>query len=85
MGAEEILIIILAVTLTVFLIVSIILTVILIKLTRSLKRVADKAEGLVGNVESAAAAFSGVAGKVATGKFLVNVADLVMNRKKGKK
>lgn len=86
MEAFEILIIILSVVLTIFLIIAIILSIVLIKLTRSIKRVADRAENVVGNVESAASAFRGAAGSLAAGKFLTNIFDLVSkSKKKGRK
>lgn len=83
-GATEVLIIILSVTLTVFLLLGITLAVILIKLSKALQRIATKAEDVIDNVESAAASFSGVAGKLATGKFLANIVELVMKKRKGK-
>lgn len=84
-GAAEVLVIILAVVLTVFLVLGIILTVILIKLSKSLQRIAEKADGVVGNVEAAAAAFRNVAGPLAAGKFFVNIAEAVFKKKGGKK
>ncbi len=83
-GAAEVLVIILSVVLTIFLIVAIILTIILIKLGKVLQRIAGKAEGLVDNVETAAAAFKNAAGPLAAGKFLMNIADMVIKKRKGK-
>jgi sensor c-di-GMP phosphodiesterase-like protein len=83
-GATEVLIIILSVVLTIFLLVSIVAAVLLIKLTRTLHRMADKAEHVVDNVESAATAFKNAAGPLAVGKFLVNIAESVIKKKKGK-
>lgn len=85
MEAFEILVIILSVVLTIFLIVAIILAVFLIKLTRSLRHTAAKAEKFVGNAENAVAAFRGAAGGLAAGKFVSNIVDLVnKSKKKGK-
>lgn len=84
-GAAEVLVIILSVVLTIFLILGIILTVVLIKLSKSLQRIADKADGVIGNVEAAASAFRNVAGPLAAGKFIVNIADAVFKKKGGKK
>lgn len=84
-GAAEVLVIILAIVLTIFLIVGIIFAVLLIKLTKTLHRLADRAEHVVGNVESAASAIKNAAGPLAVGKFLVNIADSVINKKKGKR
>lgn len=84
-NANEILVIILSSFLALFLLLGIILTVILIKLTKSISRVVEKAEGAVGNVEAAAAMFKNAAGPMAAGKFLMNIAELFTNNKKGKK
>lgn len=83
-GATEILVIILSVFLAIFLILGIILIVLLIRISKAIQRVADRAEGLIGNVETAATAFKNVAGPLATGKFLVNIAEMVF-KKKGRK
>lgn len=81
-NATEILIIILSVVLTLFLIVSIVLAVILIKLARSIRQIAEKADGVVGNVEAASAALKNVAGPLATGKFVMNIVDMVLKKKR---
>lgn len=78
----EILVVILSVFLAIFLVLGIILTIILIKLTRTINRVAEKAEGVVGNVSAAASAFKNAAGPLAAGKFLVNIVETVLNKKK---
>lgn len=84
-NAETYLVIILSVTLTIFLIVGIILLTGLIKLTNKLREVADTAQQVAENVESASEMFKKTAGPLAAGKFLVNIADTVFSRKKGGK
>lgn len=83
-GAAEVLVIILSVFLAIFLVVGIVLSIALIKLTRTIKQVAEKAQGVVGNVEAASAALKNVAGPLAAGKFVVNIFDAVMKHKKGR-
>lgn len=80
----EILVIILSVFLALFLILGIALSIILIKLSKSIKRIAEKADGVVGNVEAASAALKNVAGPLAAGKFVMNIVDTVLKSKKGK-
>lgn len=80
----EILVVILSVFLALFLILGITLSIILIKLSKSIKRIAEKADGLVGNVEAASAALKNVAGPLAAGKFVMNIVDTVLKSKKGK-
>ena len=84
-NATEILVIILSSFLALFLLLGLILTVMLIRLTKTISRVAEKAEGAVGNVEAAASVLKNAAGPLAAGKFLVNIADLFVNKTKGKK
>lgn len=83
-NATEILVIILSAFLAVFLILGIALTILLIKLTKSIKRIADKADDVVGNVEAASAALKNVAGPLATGKFVMNIVDTVLKNKRRK-
>lgn len=83
-NATEILVIILSVFLAIFLVLGITLTIALIKLTKTIKRIADKADGVVGNVEAASAALKNVAGPLATGKFVMNIVDAVLKNKKRK-
>lgn len=80
----EILVVILSVFLALFLILGITLSIILIKLSKSIKRIAEKADGVVGNVEAASAALKNVAGPLAAGKFVMNIVDTVLKSKKGK-
>lgn len=83
----EILVVILSVFLALFLLLGIIATILCIKLTKSINRVVQKAEDAVGNIEHATNMFKNVAGPLATGKFLMNIADYFMNnmnKRKGK-
>jgi uncharacterized protein (DUF58 family) len=83
-NAETILIIILSVTLILFLIIASVLFAALIKLTRKLSEIADKAEAVAGNVVSATDMLRKTAGPLAVGKFLANIADVFIKRKRGK-
>lgn len=75
------LVIILSVTLTIFLIVAIILAVWLIRLTKAVNQVTLKTQEIVDNVESASETLKKAAGPLAAGKFIMNIADLIKNRK----
>lgn len=77
-----ILIIILSVVLTLFLIAGITLLVISIRLVRSLQAIAEKAEHVVENVESAAQVLKNAAGPFAAGKFAMNLYETVTKAKK---
>jgi pilus assembly protein TadC len=79
--AETILVIILSVTLTIFLIVGIVLVVSLVRLTKTLNSVAEKAQEVVSNVESASEVLKKAAGPVAVGKFIMNISDLFKKKK----
>jgi hypothetical protein len=81
-NAETVLVIILSVTLTVFLIVAIVLIVSLIKLSKILREIAEKARVAVDNVEAATLMLKKTAGPLAIGKFLTNIIDVIINRKK---
>lgn len=82
--AATILIIILASVLSIFLVVAIVLAVKLIALIKILNNVALKAGEVVDNVETAAATLRKAAGPFAVGKFLMNIANVVSNRKRGR-
>lgn len=79
--AAAILVIILSVTLTIFLIVAIVLGVWLVRLAKSLNSVAEKAQEIVDNVETASEVLKKAAGPLAAGKFIMNIADLIKKRK----
>lgn len=83
-NAAEILVVILSVFLAIFLILGIVLTIALIKLTQTIKRIAETAEHAMGNVQAAAAVFKNAAGPLAAGKFVMNIVDTVLNKRKGK-
>lgn len=84
-SANEILVILLSSFLALFLLLGITLLVILIKLAKTISRVVEKAEDAVESVEAATIAFKKVAGPVATGKFLINFIESILNsKKKGK-
>jgi cell division protein FtsB len=81
-NAETVLVILLSVTLIIFLVVAIILSISIIKLTRILREIAEKAQVAVSNVEAATLMLKKTAGPLAIGKFLTNIIDVVINRKK---
>lgn len=83
-NAAEILVIILSVFLALFLLVHIILAVLFIKLVQTLKHLAEQADIAVDNVREATGKLKGVAGPLVAGKFLVNLVEMINNRK-GKK
>lgn len=83
-SAESILVIILASFLALFLLIGIILLVNLVRLVKKLNEIAEAAGDLVHNVESAAELFKKTSGQIATGKFLVNVFDKIMKKRKDK-
>lgn len=83
-NAAEVLVIILSVFLAIFLILGIVLTIALIRLTQTIKRVAETAENAMGNVKAATATFKNAAGPLAAGKFVVNIVDSVLSKRKGK-
>ncbi len=80
--AAEILVIILSVVLAIFLIVGIALLILLIKLTKTIKQVVEKAEGVITDVGAAAHSFKNVAGPLSIGKLLINLAGTVLSGKK---
>lgn len=84
-NAESILVIILSVTLTIFLLAAITLTILLIQLAKRLKRIAETAQSVAGNVEAAAQILKQSAGPLAVARFMANIADVVTKRKKGGK
>ena len=82
--ASEILLIVVSSALTVFLIVAIILLVKLIQVADKLKLIADKAEKLANSAEAIGDFFRKSAGPVAVGKFMSNIVENVMKRRKHK-
>lgn len=80
-NAESILVIILSVTLTIFLIVGIFLGVVMVQFVRRLNEVADKAQEIIDNVETASEVLKKAAGPLAIGKFMMNIATILKKRK----
>lgn len=83
-NAETILVIFLSTFLAFFLFLAVLLTINLLRLVKKLNQIADTAGEIVDNVESASETLKKAAGPLATGKFLLNIADLVMKTRKGK-
>lgn len=83
-NAETILVIFLSSFLALFLLLGVVLIVNLIRLVRKINEVAEAAGEIVQNVESASELFKKAAGPMAAGKFLVNIADMVMKHRKDK-
>jgi len=84
-NAEEILVIILSTFLAIFIGLAIVLTINLMKLTKKLRSIAEHAEAAATNVEAASTMFKNAAGPLAAGKFIMNMADAVINKQKGRK
>ncbi len=83
-NATEILVVILSAFLAIFLALGIALLIGLLKLTKILRNVAEHAENVATNVDAAAALFKNAAGPLAAGKFLMNIAEAVKSKKKGR-
>lgn len=84
-SAAEILVIILSAFLAIFLVLGIALIIALLKLTQTIKRIAETAEHAMGNVEAATAVFKNAAGPLAAGKFVMNIVNAVLSgKRKGK-
>lgn len=58
--------------------------VVLIKLTKTIKRIAESADTVIDSVESAAHAFKNAAGPLAAGKVIMNIVEMVTSKKKRK-
>jgi uncharacterized membrane protein len=82
--AFKLLVIIVSSTLTVFLIVAIVAGVHFVKLLKSFRRIADKAEKLATSAEAVGDFFKKSAGPAAFGKFVANIADTVIQHKHNK-
>ncbi len=82
--AATILVIILSVVLSIFLVVGIVLVVALIKLTNKVREIAETADHIVDNVDTATQAFKNAAGPLAAGKVIMNIVEMVTKGKKGK-
>jgi hypothetical protein len=78
----KVLIIIVSAALSVFLIVAILLVVKLIQITKSLKRIAQKAENIANSADALGSFFRRAATPVALGRFITNIFDAVRKRNK---
>jgi len=78
----KILIIIVSSALSVFLIVAILLIVKLIQITKSLKRIALKAEKIADSADALGTFFRRTASPVALGRFITNIFDAVRKHNK---
>ena len=76
---------IISVMLGIFLLLAIIMLVMLLKLVSELRRIAKKAEKLAESAEAVGEFFRKSAGPVAVGRFLSNIADVVMKHKHERK
>lgn len=79
---DEVLVIILIVLLSIFFIMCIVLVSASVKLVNTLRRVADKAEVAVENVEAAAETLKGASGKLAFVKLVNNIIKMSSRGKK---
>lgn len=81
--SEQILVIFLSTALAVLLVLSIIVAVLAIKLLKSVRRITEKAEHIVDNVEHVGETFKNAAGPLALFKVLSNLAKVVSKHSKG--
>lgn len=72
--ATQVLVIIVSATLTIFLFLAIVVVILAIKVLRSFKRVAEKAELIAQKAESLSSFFEQASGKLFIGKLLTNFA-----------
>jgi hypothetical protein len=84
-NAEETLVVILAAALAVFLVLAIVAVIKLIQILNHLKRISEKAEGLVQTAESVGEFFKYTAGPAAIGKLLSNISEAVFKHSKKSK
>jgi Na+-transporting methylmalonyl-CoA/oxaloacetate decarboxylase gamma subunit len=84
-SAASILVIINSVLLALFLILLIIATIFVLKLVKSVKRIAIKAEEVVDSAEAVTEAFKNVSGPMGALKLIKNIMEMVSETKKGKK
>jgi hypothetical protein len=81
--AESILVIITSSLLSLLLIVGIVVAVFIVKLVRSIRRIADKAEDLIDSAESVTDAFRNASGPLALLKTVQNIISMVNDHKRG--
>lgn len=82
--AESILVIITSSLLSIALLLGIALLITLLKLIKSIRRIAAKAEQVVEDAESAASMFRSAAGPLGVLKTIANIVETVHKHKKGK-
>lgn len=85
MDAFEILVVILSVTLALFLLLAIVFVVSLIKLTKQIRQITEKAEGIVDEVGAASSFFRKSATTVTFASVVSNIVDKVTDYKHSKK
>jgi phosphate uptake regulator len=82
--ATQILVIIVSSLLSITLILAIALLIAVLKLVKNIRRIADKAEQVIENAESAASMFTKAAGPLTFLKTIANIVDSVNKHRKGK-
>jgi hypothetical protein len=80
--SEQILVIILSTALAILLVLSIAVAVMAIKLVQSIKRISEKAEHIVENVEHVGDTFKNATGSMALFKVINNIAKVVAKHTK---
>jgi type II secretory pathway pseudopilin PulG len=80
--AETILVIITSSLLSLLLLIGIVLAVVVIKLVRSIRRIADRAEDLIDSAESVTEAFRHASGPLALLKTVQNIVSMVNEHKR---
>lgn len=83
-NAETILVIILSTFLAIFIAIGITVFLNINKLVKTMNEIAEKARLVVDDVETAAQMFKKASGPMAFGRTFVDIANSVMNHKKGK-
>jgi type II secretory pathway pseudopilin PulG len=81
--AETILVIITSSLLSLLLIIGIVLAIFIIKVVKSIRRIADRAEDLIDSAESVTDAFKNASGPLALLKTVQNIVSLVNEHKRG--
>lgn len=84
MDSQDILVIILSIALAVLLVLSIVIAVLVIKLLQIIRRVTEKAEHIVSDVEHVGETFRNAAGPLTLFRLVSNIANIVSKHKKRK-
>jgi type II secretory pathway pseudopilin PulG len=82
--ATQILVIITSSVLVIFLIIAIVAAVAVLRIVKTIRRIADRAEHVIENAETAAATFRNAAGPLSLLKTIANIVDSVNKHRKGK-